>query len=150
MLPPLRRSRVWALFLLTLFGRQCGFSTMKGIRRKALFVNKILPQSFWLKIPTCTDFCPRVMEPDELRRKVLQLSQVKHTLTKPELFKVLKLSHAIRTFLRRRLEELAVSSHGPSMLVVMSDGWGASITKTIKLKFPGSHVTITKNREVSS
>ena len=64
------------------------------------------------------------MEPDELRRTVLQLSQVKHALTKPELFKVLKLSHAIRTFLRRRLEELAVSSHDPSMLVVMSDGWG--------------------------
>ena len=84
------------------------------------------------------------MEPDELRRTVLQLSQVKHALTKPEHLKVLKLSHAIRTFLRRRLEELAVSSHGPSMLVVMSDGWGASITKTIRLQFPGSHVATTR------
>ena len=80
-----------------------------------------------------------------IKKDGLQLSQVKHTLTKPELFKVLKLSHAIRTFLRQRLEELAVSSHDPSMLVVMSDGWGASITKTIKLQFPGSYVMTTKN-----
>jgi hypothetical protein len=85
------------------------------------------------------------MEPDEFKRMVLQFGQVKHVLSKSDRIEAYKISHALQQHFKRKLEDFALQfSQDPCALVLMSDGWGATVTETIKEQFPGSHLTVTR------
>ena len=85
------------------------------------------------------------MEPDEFIEMVKQLSQVKRTLKDDEVSNALMVSYAVKRFMRRKLETLIQDSpRDISMLVFMCDGWGASVSETIRDNFPGSHLTVTR------
>ena len=56
------------------------------------------------------------------------------------------LSYTLQQFWQRRYEGLvADNQERPALICYMGDGWGASVNEALAVKFPGSHVRVSRN-----
>lgn len=86
------------------------------------------------------------MQTDEFTSLFKELASVNATLTPYQLRSALRLSAALQRYSYQRfLNLLSEHSHRPLLLAYLGDGWGASVTETVALQFPGSHVRALRN-----
>ena len=85
------------------------------------------------------------MDLDSFRDLFKRLSKVGSTYTQADMEDALKLSYASQRFSLDSLKRLASDHrHRPAILVSMADGWGASVTKSVSLLYPGTHTRVTR------
>ena len=85
------------------------------------------------------------MDLDSFRDLFKRLSEVGSTYTQADMEDALKLSYALQRFSLDSLKRLASDHrHRPAILVSMADGWGASVTKSVSLLYPGTHTRVTR------